>query len=252
MSRCRGADRRPSSRGGSSRAERGGSPGAARRRSSSRRRGSRRRGRGGSRPRGSGPSAAARRRPPSFRTWAVTSWSWPSTAMRPRTPGGRRSRRVVARSVPPKRSRTLAALPSGSSQSSRARVSASGGGSASPRRTSLNARLAPGSTRNAGSARHSSGRSVREGSIGVEPEISTCRWVSSAAKTHTSRGGQGSLGGSFGRPIVVRTAVDARLDAHGVAAAAHLHAQGVLLDARRQVARDGHGNRARQERSRRA
>ena len=47
-----------------------------------------------------------------------------------------------------------------------------------------------------------------------------------------------------------RAALDARLDAHGVAAAAHLHAQGVLLDARRQVARDGHGDRARQDRSR--
>ena len=37
--------------------------------------------------------------------------------------------------------------------------------------------------------------------MGVGPESSTCRCVSSAAKTHTSRGGQGSFGGSFGRPI---------------------------------------------------
>jgi hypothetical protein len=55
--------------------------------------------------------------------------------------------------------------------------------------------------RKAGSARHSSGSSVREGSIGGGPESSTCLSVSAAAKTHTSRGGQGSFGGCFGRAI---------------------------------------------------
>ena len=132
---------------------------------------------------------------------AVTSWSCPSTAIRPSVPGGRRSRRVVARSVPAKRSRTLAARPSGSSHSSRARLSASGGGSASPRLTSARLRLAPGSTRNAGSVRHSSGSSVREGSIAEGPLSSTCRSDSSAANTQTSRGGQGSTGGPFGSAI---------------------------------------------------
>ncbi len=128
-------------------------------------------------------------------------------------------------------------------------MSWSGGGSASPRRTSPSARLAPGSTRNAGSARQSSGSSVREGSIGVGPESSTCRCSSSAANTQTSRGGHGSFGGSFGSAIAFGRPSMRESTRERVAAAAHLHAQRGVLDARRQVARHGDRRRSRQERS---
>ena len=86
--------------------------------------------------------------------------------------------------------------------------------------------------------------------MGVGPESSTCRCgLVGGEDPHLARR-PGVLRRLLREADRLRAALDARLDAHGVAAAAHLHAQGVLLDARRQVARDGHGDRARQERSR--
>ncbi len=165
-----------SRRGGSSRAGRGASPGAARRRSSSRRRGARRaRAR-----RESASSWRLERRsstPAAFVSGlAVTSWSWPSTAMRPSVPGGRRSRRVVraqraAEAVADARAAAVGVEPQLARERGARRAAAR------PRRGAPRSGQGsrPGSTRNAGSARHSSGSSVREGSIGVGPESSTCR-----------------------------------------------------------------------------
>ena len=238
-SRRRGAGRRPSRRRGSSPAERGGWPGAARRR---------RPADGGDRAieAEAGVGLEAQGRAAQLHAGRLRfgvgghELVLPVDGNAAEDPRREEVQARRGRSVPLKRSRTLAARPSGSSHSSRASVSASGGGSASPRRTSLNARLAPGSRRKAGSARHSSGRSVREGSIGGDrrsrpgagfrrPRRPTLRAAARAPRVLRS----GRRSWSDGR----RRAPDA----HRVAAAAHLDPQGVVLDARRQVAPDGHG-----------
>ncbi len=123
---------------------------------------------------------------------AVMSCSVRSRAARPSSLGRCTSSRHVRARVPEKVSRTEKAPPERSSQSSRRSRMRSGGGSGSPRRTCFMASRCPASTTKAGSLRHSGGRSVREGSTGGRPLSSTWRSVSSAAKTHTSRGGQGS------------------------------------------------------------
>jgi hypothetical protein len=73
---------------------------------------------------------------------------------------------------------------------------------------------------------------VREGSIGGGPDSSTCRSLSSASKTQDFALGP-ELAASPLRPLDCSgLAFDPGPQAHGVAAAPHLHAQCAVLDAR--------------------
>ena len=98
--------------------------------------------------------------------------------------------------------------------------------------------------------RHSSGSSVREGSIaGRSAELDLPLGLVGGEHPDLARR-PGLDGRSLRQRDRLRAAFDPRVDAHGVAPAAHLHADRVLLDARRQIARDRDGHRPRQQRSR--
>ena len=181
---------------------------------------------------------------------AVTSWSWPSTATRPRVPGGeeveaRRRAQRPAEAVADARAAPVGIEPELAREGERV---GRGLGLAPPHLLEGEARARLDEER-----RQRAPLLGQLGPRGVDGrgagELDLPLRLVGGEDPHLARG-PGLPRRLLRQADRLRAALDARLDAHGVAAAAHLHAQAVLLDARRQVARDGHGNRARQERSR--